>query len=154
MDLLFAVDAVPLGSFTRDGGLFLNNVWLIPAIPAVSFFLISGAMALTGTMVIGPRLGGRGPDGKVRNIPGKSTPAAAVGALLVAPGLIGVLTPLGEVWRAAVADAAVHLLIGAAVGALIGMLIGALVGFGALSWFGRTDDAAAPTGLPLSLIHI
>ncbi len=91
---------------------------------AVSFFLISGAMALTGTMVIGPRLGGRGPDGKVRNIPGKSTPAAAVGALLVAPGLIGVLTPLGEVWRAAVADAAVHLLIGAAVGALIGMLIG------------------------------
>ena len=31
---------------------------------------------------------------------------------------------------------------------LIGMLIGALVGFGALSWFGRTDDAAAPTGLP------
>ena len=40
MDLLFAVDAVPLGSFTRDGGLFLNNVWLIPALPALSFFLI------------------------------------------------------------------------------------------------------------------
>ncbi len=40
MDLLFAVDAVPLGSFTRDGGLFLNNVWLIPALPAASFFLI------------------------------------------------------------------------------------------------------------------
>ena len=40
MDLLFAVDAVPLGSFTRDGGLFLNNVWLIPTLPAVSFFLI------------------------------------------------------------------------------------------------------------------
>ena len=39
---LLAVDAVPLGSFTPDGGLFLNNVWLIPFLPAVSFFLILG----------------------------------------------------------------------------------------------------------------
>lgn len=94
---------------------------------AVGFFLVSGAMALTGTMVIGPRLGGSGPDGKVRYIPGKSTPTAAVGALLVSTGLIGVLTPLGQVWTNSVADAAVHLLAGGAVGALVGATIGYLL---------------------------
>ena len=91
---------------------------------AASFFLVSGAVALTGTMVIGPRLGGSGPDGKVRHIPGKSIPAATVGALLVSIGLIGVLTPLGQVWTDSVVDAAVHLLAGGAVGALVGALIG------------------------------
>ena len=40
MNLLFAADAIPAGSFTTDGGLFLNNVWLIPALPALSFVLI------------------------------------------------------------------------------------------------------------------
>ena len=39
-ELLFAVDAVPPASFTFDGGLFLNNVWLIPTLPALSFFAI------------------------------------------------------------------------------------------------------------------
>lgn len=91
---------------------------------AVSFFLVSGAVALTGTMVIGPRRGGSGPDGQVRHIPGKSIPTAAVGALLVSTGLIGVLTPIGQVWSDSVADAAVHLLVGGAVGALVGAVIG------------------------------
>ena len=40
LDFLFAVDAVPLGSFTDDGGILLNNVWLIPTLPALSFVII------------------------------------------------------------------------------------------------------------------
>ena len=38
--LIFAVDAVPEVSFTREGNWFLKNVWIVPALPALSFLLI------------------------------------------------------------------------------------------------------------------
>ena len=39
--LIFAVEAFE-GSFTTEGSWFLKNVWLIPLLPAISFFLILG----------------------------------------------------------------------------------------------------------------
>ena len=39
--LIFAVEAYE-ASFTTEGSWFLRNVWLIPLLPAISFFLILG----------------------------------------------------------------------------------------------------------------
>ncbi len=40
MSSLFAVEAAPEVSFTNEASWMLENVWLIPALPALSFFLI------------------------------------------------------------------------------------------------------------------
>ncbi len=40
MSMLFAVEAVPEVSFTNDASWFLDNVWLVPALPALSFLII------------------------------------------------------------------------------------------------------------------
>ena len=37
---LFAVEAIPEVSFTNDASWFLNNVWIVPALPALSFLII------------------------------------------------------------------------------------------------------------------
>ncbi len=109
-----------LGSISIGGAGFIDT-------SAASFFMAAGSVALIGTMVIGPRLGVRGPEGEARKIPGKSMPTAMVGALLAATGFFGLLTPLGRTWESDVADGAVHLLVGAAVGVVVGALVGTAI---------------------------
>lgn len=51
--------------------------------------LTGGMAALAGAMVIGPRLGKYGPDGKPRAIPGHHIPMAVIGCFILAFGWFG-----------------------------------------------------------------
>jgi len=51
--------------------------------------MVGGVAALAGAMVIGPRIGKYGPDGKVNTIPGHNIPMAIVGTFILAFGWFG-----------------------------------------------------------------
>ncbi len=51
--------------------------------------LVGGLVALSGAVVIGPRLGKFGPDGRPRAIPGHNIPMAIVGTFILAFGWFG-----------------------------------------------------------------
>jgi len=91
---------------------------------AATIFTTAGWMALVGIMVIGPRRGRLSADGRVRIVPGKSMPAAAVGVLVVLASSVGLAgRPLLE-WDSALSDAAPMIYIAAASGAVIALLLG------------------------------
>jgi Amt family ammonium transporter len=60
--------------------------------------MVGGVAALAGAMVLGPRIGKYGPDGKVNAIPGHHIPMAIAGVLILAFGWFGFNT--GSTWAA------------------------------------------------------
>lgn len=94
---------------------------------AASVFALAGLSALIGAVVVGPRRGRSDKDGKVRFIPGKSMPAAAIGALLTFPMLVGVLARPGSGWNDAIVDAALVMVLGGAAGAVSGILVSQMI---------------------------
>ena len=60
--------------------------------------MTGGVAALAGAMVLGPRIGKYGPDGKVNAIPGHHIPMAIAGVLILAFGWFGFNT--GSTWAA------------------------------------------------------
>ena len=119
---------VPVADWARDPGGVLDSI----AVSGVTFsdaaaatlFSVAGWMALVGIMVIGPRRGRLGADGTVRSIPGKSMPAAAIGAVLVFAAAVGAIGRTGDGWSAAILDAAEHIAIAGAAGVVVGWVFG------------------------------
>jgi Amt family ammonium transporter len=108
---------------------------------------VGGWAALMGAMILGPRLGKYGPDGKPRAIPGHSIPMALLGVLILFIGWFG-FNPGSELAAdLAVMEIAVTTLIAAAAGAVTCMVTIWLVS-------GKPDVAMVGNGLLAGLVGI
>jgi Amt family ammonium transporter len=71
------------------GGGFLADVGFHDFAGSSVVHAVGGAMALAGALVVGPRLGKYGPDGRVRPLPAHNFPLAALGVLVLWVGWFG-----------------------------------------------------------------
>jgi len=106
-----------------------------------------GWAALMGALILGPRIGKYGPDGKARGIPGHSIPFVVLGALILFIGWFG-FNPGSELAAdALVPQLAVKTLVAGCAGAIIAMI---------LNWTldGKPDVSMAANGLLAGLVSI
>jgi Amt family ammonium transporter len=106
-----------------------------------------GWAALMGAIVLGPRIGKFGPDGKPRAIPGHSIPFVVLGALILFIGWFG-FNPGSELAADAfVTQLAVKTLVAGCAGAIVAMVV---------NWLkdGKPDVSMAANGLLAGLVSI
>jgi len=108
---------------------------------------VGGWAALMGAMILGPRIGKYGADGKPRAIPGHSVPFAIVGVFILLVGWFG-FNPGSELAAdGAVTAIAVTTVLAAAAGAVAGMITIWLV-------TGKPDVAMTGNGVLAGLVGI
>ncbi len=108
---------------------------------------VGGWAALMGAMILGPRIGKYGPDGKPRAIPGHSVPFAIVGVFILLVGWFG-FNPGSELAAdLAVTTIAVTTVLAAAAGAVTGMITIWLIS-------GKPDVAMTGNGVLAGLVGI
>ena len=119
---------VPTIEWARDQDGVLTSISVEEAgfsdASAATLFSVGGWMALVGIMVIGPRRGWLGADGRSRIIPGKSMPAAALGTLLVLAAAVGAAYNATDGWTAEILDAAGLIVLAGASGAVVSQALG------------------------------
>lgn len=106
-----------------------------------------GWAALMGALILGPRIGKYGPDGKPRAIPGHSTPFVVLGAMILFVGWFG-FNPGSELLADEfVPQLAVKTLVAGAAGAVVAMII---------NWIKdkKPDVSMAANGLLAGLVSI
>ncbi len=106
-----------------------------------------GWAALAGAMVLGPRIGKYGPDGKPRAIPGHNVPFVVLGAIILFIGWFG-FNPGSELGADnLVPQLAVKTLLAAGAGAVVAMII---------NWLkdGKPDVTMAANGMLAGLVAI
>lgn len=106
-----------------------------------------GWAALAGAMVLGPRIGKYGKDGKARAIPGHNVPYVVLGAIILFIGWFG-FNPGSELGADnLVPQLAVKTLVAACAGAVVAMLV---------NWVkdGKPDVTMAANGLLAGLVAI
>ncbi len=106
-----------------------------------------GWAALAGALVLGPRLGKYGPDGKPRAIPGHNVPFVVIGALILFIGWFG-FNPGSELAADnLVPQLAVKTLLAACAGAVVAMIV---------NWLrdGKPDVTMAANGMLAGLVAI
>jgi Amt family ammonium transporter len=108
---------------------------------------VGGWAALAGAIVLGPRIGKYGKDGKPRAIPGHSLTLAALGVLILFFGWFGFNAGSTTTADGSVARIAVNTLLAAALGALAAMFT---------SWtkFGKADVGMTLNGALAGLVAI
>lgn len=106
-----------------------------------------GWAAMMGALILGPRLGKYGSDGKPRAIPGHSIPFAVLGSLILLVGWYGFNPGSWLAADAVIGEIAVTTTISAAAGAIVAM---------ATIWgiTGKPDVAMAANGLLAGLVGI
>jgi Amt family ammonium transporter len=106
-----------------------------------------GWAALMGAIILGPRIGKYGADGKPRAIPGHSIPFVVLGALILFIGWFG-FNPGSELAADAfVAQLAVKTLVAGCAGAVVSMIVNWLVD-------GKPDVSMAANGLLAGLVSV
>ena len=108
---------------------------------------VGGWAALMGAMILGPRIGKYGPDGRPRAIPGHSIPYAVLGTFILLVGWYG-FNPGSELAADdAIGGIAVTTTISAAAGAITAMLV---------IWLktGKPDVAMTANGMLAGLVGI
>lgn len=106
-----------------------------------------GWAALAGAMVLGPRIGKYGPDGKPRAIPGHNVPFVVLGAIILFIGWFG-FNPGSELAADnLVPQLAVKTLLAACAGAVVAMIV---------NWLkdGKPDVTMAANGMLAGLVSI
>ncbi len=106
-----------------------------------------GWAALAGALVLGPRIGKYGPDGKPRAIPGHNVPFVVLGAMILFIGWFG-FNPGSELGADNfVTQIAVRTLVAACAGAVVSMLV---------NWIrdGKPDVTMAANGMLAGLVSI
>ncbi|HVM09475.1 MAG TPA: ammonium transporter [Acidimicrobiales bacterium] len=109
--------------------------------------MTGGVAALMGAMIIGPRIGKYGPDGKPRAIPAHNIPFAVLGTFILLVGWYG-FNPGSELAAdSAIGGIALTTTLSAAAGAVFAMLA---------IWFksGKPDVAMAANGMLAGLVGI
>jgi len=110
--------------------------------------MVGGVAALAGAIVLGPRIGKYGKDGKVNAIPGHHMPMAILGVFILAFGWFGFnagSTLAGTDLRISVI--AVNTMLASAGGAFSAMLV-------AQRWFGKPDLGLMANGMLAGLVAI
>ncbi len=107
--------------------------------------VLAGWVGLTGSMLVGPRLGRFGPTGRARVIPGRSIPVAIVGAFVFMVGWMGLTVGLHREDTAQLGEVILAMMLSSAVGAVVAMLV---------SWrrSGRAGALSAMRGLVAGLV--
>ncbi|MBN2412784.1 ammonium transporter [candidate division KSB1 bacterium] len=72
-----------------DGGGWLENLGFQDFAGSTVVHSVGGWLALAGAIIVGPRIGKYGPDGKPRAIPGHNIPLAALGVFILWFGWFG-----------------------------------------------------------------
>lgn len=110
--------------------------------------MVGGVAALAGAMVVGPRIGKYGKDGRVNAIPGHHMPMALLGVFILAFGWFGFnagSTMSGTDLRIAVV--AVNTMLASAAGAFAAMIVAQI-------WFGKPDLGLMANGMLAGLVAI
>jgi Amt family ammonium transporter len=143
----------PIQGFWNWGGGFLSESFgYFDFAGSGTVHLCGAAAALAGVLVLGPRKGKYGPDGRVNAIPGCNLPLAALGTLILWLGWFGFnggselkVSDVGE--ANAVALVFVNTNMAAAGGLVFALLLSRL-------WFGKADLTMALNGALAGLVAI
>jgi ammonium transporter, Amt family len=106
-----------------------------------------GWAALMGAIILGPRLGKYGPDGKPRALPGHSIPFVVIGAMILFIGWFGFNGGSELAMDEFVSQILVKTLLAAAAGAVVAMVV-------YWSTDGKPDVSMAANGLLAGLVSI
>lgn len=130
------------------GWLAKNGMWDFAGSTVVHS--VGGWLALCGAVVLGPRLGKYGPDGKVNAIPGHNFPFMVLGVFILWLGWFG-FNPGSTMAAAGQASSIAHIAVttnaAAAAGTIGALLISKL-------WFGKWDASMAGNGCLAGLVAI
>jgi len=105
-----------------DGGGWLENLGFLDFAGSTVVHSIGGWLALAGAVVLGPRLGKYGPDGKARAITGHNIPIAALGVFILWFGWFGFNPGSTTTGEGLIGYIAVTTNLAAAAGAIMAMM--------------------------------
>jgi Amt family ammonium transporter len=142
----------PVQGYWKWGGGFLDELGFLDFAGSGVVHMCGAAAALAGVIILGPRKGKYGPDGKVYAIPGCNLPLATLGMLILWLGWFGFnggselkLSNVGEANAVALVFVNTNM---AAAGGLVAALILARL------WFGKADLTMALNGALAGLVAI
>lgn len=118
----------PISGFWQWGGGWLNALGFHDFAGSLVVHAVGGFAGLAGAIVLGPRIGRFGKDGKPRALPGHNLPLAALGVFILWVGWFGFnpgsqLAISGLENTAAVMKIAVNTILAAAAGGLVAMVL-------------------------------
>ena len=154
--LLFAVVLTgvlyPVHGYWTWGGGFLDELGYADYAGSGIVHMAGAAAALAGVILLGPRKGKYGPDGKVNAIPGANMPLATLGMLILWMGWFGFNggseLRISDVESAnAVAQVFANTNIAAASGLVVALIVSRI-------WFGKADLTMALNGALAGLVAI
>ena len=142
----------PVQGYWKWGGGWLDGIGFLDFAGSGVVHMCGGAAALAGVLLLGPRKGKYGTDGRVRAIPGCNLPLATLGTLILWFGWFG-FNGGSELKVSNVAEANAVALVFvntnmAAAGGLVGALLLARL------WFGKADLTMALNGALAGLVAI
>jgi Amt family ammonium transporter len=106
-----------------DGGGWLENLGFLDFAGSTVVHSIGGWLALAGAVMLGPRLGKYGPDGKPKAILGHNIPLAALGVFILWFGWFGFNPGSTTTGDGSIGYIAVTTNLAAAAGAIVAMII-------------------------------
>ena len=129
------------------GGGWLDTLGFVDFAGSGLVHMVGGVAALMGALILGPRIGKFGPDGKPRSINGHSIPLAMLGVFILFVGWFG-FNPGSQLQAdMAVPYIAVQTALAAAAGGSAGMITSWIIG-------GKPDVGMAGNGLLAGLVAI
>ena len=134
------------GSLLRGGG-WLENMGFCDFAGSTVVHSVGGWLALAGAIVLGPRLGKYGPDGKPKAIMGHNLPIAALGVFILWFGWFGFNPGSTTAAGGDIGYIAVTTNVSAAAGAIVAMIV---------SWvmFKKADASMSLNGALAGLVGI
>ncbi len=115
------------GSLLNGGG-WLENMGFCDFAGSTVVHSIGGWLALAGAIILGPRLGKYGPDGKAKAIPGHNITLAALGVFILWFGWFGFNPGSTTVGDGEIGRVAVTTNLAAAAGAIVAMCVSWVIG--------------------------
>lgn len=115
------------GSLLNGGG-WLENMGFCDFAGSTVVHSVGGWLALAGAIILGPRLGKYGPDGKPKAIPGHNITLAALGVFILWFGWFGFNPGSTTIGDGEIGRVAVTTNLAAAAGAIIAMTVSWVIG--------------------------
>ena len=130
-----------------DGGGWLEKMGFLDFAGSTVVHSVGGWLALAGAIILGPRIGKYGPDGKPKAIMGHNLPLAALGVFILWFGWFGFNPGSTTTGDASIGYIAVTTNLAAAAGAVVAMFVAWLV-------IGKPDASMALNGALAGLVAI
>jgi Amt family ammonium transporter len=130
-----------------DGGGWLEKMGFLDFAGSTVVHSVGGWLALAGAIILGPRIGKYGPDGKPKAIMGHNLPLAALGVFILWFGWFGFNPGSTTTGDGSIGYIAVTTNLAAAAGAVVAMFVAWLV-------IGKPDASMALNGALAGLVAI